>query len=195
MGFAKRMWEEEQARVYTTSSDTVCLDCFDDPGIKAFIEENVDAKECSGCGNKSDIAIAAPADDVLEFILEKIGNHYEDANDTAPWNGAEGGFQVRTYSMWDFLFSKFSDIAPSETLDWLYAHMKDEIAYCDRDWQILNPSEGMKFGWDRFAETVKHATRFLSFRSRKMTRSVANPTSCVLKRCWISSTKQLGNVV
>jgi hypothetical protein len=41
--------------------------------------------------------------------------------------------------------------------------MKDDVAYCDRDWQILNPSEGMKFGWDRFAETVKHATRFLFF--------------------------------
>jgi hypothetical protein len=65
--------------------------------------------------------------------------------------------------MYDFLYSEYPDIAPSETLDWVYQHMKDDVAYCDRDWQILTPSEGMKFGWDRFAETVKHATRFLFF--------------------------------
>jgi len=163
MGLAKRMWEEEQARVYETSSDTVCADCFDDPGIKAFIQDHLEATECSVCGQSSDCEIAAPADDVFQFLVQKIGNHYEDANDTAPWNSREGGFMVHTYSMYDLIYSEYPDIAPSETLDWVYAHMKDDVAYCDRDWQILNPSEGMQFGWDRFAETVKHATRFLFF--------------------------------
>lgn len=71
MGFAKRMWEEEQARVYKSSSDTVCTDCFDDPGIRAFIEDNLQANVCSVCGKECDGEIAAAADGVLQ--LRTIG--------------------------------------------------------------------------------------------------------------------------
>ncbi len=162
MGLAKRMWMEEQERAYHTSSDTICTDCFDDPGIKAFIEEHVESNTCSLCGKESDQGIAAPADAVLQFLLQKIGNHYEDANDTARGVAKTAAIWCGR-TRWATFSFQLSDIAPSETLDWVYEHMKDDIAYCERDWQILNPSEGMKFGWDTFAESVKHTTRFLFF--------------------------------
>jgi hypothetical protein len=43
------------------------------------------------------------------------------------------------------------------------AHLKDDVIYCKRDWQILSPGEALKSTWDRFCEKLKHSTRFLFF--------------------------------
>jgi len=163
MGYAKRMWMEEEARCYHTSSDAVCADCFDDAGLSAFIEGNLEAKACSVCGRTSDHKIAASADKVLQFYLEKIYEHYEDAADTAPWDGEEGGYMVTTYSMRDIVFSEHPNIAPYETCKWLYSLLKDHVVFCDRNWQIMTPGDALKSGWGVFADSVKHTTRFLFF--------------------------------
>lgn len=161
MGHAKRMWEEEQARQYHQSSEAVCADCFADGGFKFFIAEHLEENECAICGKASDTAIAAPADDVIEFFLERISQQYEDANNTAPW---DGGFTIPTYSMSEIVFSRHPSLGLSfETLEWLYSKLKDDIAYCDRDWQILNPGAALEFSWKEFTESVKHTTRFLFF--------------------------------
>ena len=77
MGMAKRLWEEEMAREYHTSDDNVCAECFDDLGIRAFIADYLKANSCSVCGRKSENPIAAPADEVMKYILKKIHEHYE----------------------------------------------------------------------------------------------------------------------
>jgi len=143
MGYTKRMLMEEQARGYHTSSDAVCPSCFDDPGLTTFIENHLEANTCSICGQTSDDNIAAPADDVLKFFLDKVYEHYEDAADTAPWDGEEGGFMVTTYSMHEILFMEYPDLAPYETLEWLDSHLKDDVVLCDRDWQIMKPGEAL----------------------------------------------------
>jgi len=167
MGYAKRMWMEEQAREYHTSSDGVCVNCFDDPGLAAFIAEHLETNTCSICGRKGNEKIAAPADEVVQFFLEKMYDHYEDAANTAPWDGEEGGFMVTTYSMYDLLFDKYPDIAPYETLEWLHSRLKDDVVLCDRDWQIMTPGQALESGWGAFAESVKHTTRFLFFPNAK----------------------------
>ena len=50
-----------------------------------------------------------------------------------------------------------------ETLKWLDLHLKDDIQYCKRDWQIMSPGEALTFGWENFCHAVKHETRFLFF--------------------------------
>ena len=58
---------------------------------------------------------------------------------------------------------EFPDIADTETRDWLLAHLKDDVVYCKRDWQILSPGEALTSSWSRFCDEVKHGTRFLFF--------------------------------
>ncbi len=50
MGFAKRLWEEEQERRYHTSEDAVCPECFLDAGLKAFIKDHLESDTCTLCG-------------------------------------------------------------------------------------------------------------------------------------------------
>ena len=168
MGLVKRMWMEEQERLYHKSDDdAVCPECFSDPGIKAFIEDNLECEACSVCGRRSEEPIAATADRVSEFFLEKVGQHWEDANDSAPYCSAEGGFLVTTWSMYEIVFDELPDIAPYKTLEWLYEHLKDDVVWCERDWRILSPGRALAVGWERFSEAVKHETRFLFFTSKR----------------------------
>ena len=163
MGLAKRYWEEEQARLYRTSEDSVCPDCFADPGIKAFIEDNIECEECSVCGKVADEPIAARADLVLEFFLKRVHRHYENADGNAPYDSEESRWCVTTWSMHEIVFDELYEISEYETLEWLYDHLKDDIEYCERDWQILSPGQALTAGWERFSEALKHDTRFLFF--------------------------------
>lgn len=167
MGLVKRLWMEEQERHYHRSDNAVCPECFDDLGIKAFIEDNLECETCSVCGRSSDEPMAATVDSVMEFFLEKVGQHYKDAIDSAPYCSAEGGYLVTTWSMHEIIFDELPDIAPYETLEWLYDHLKDDVVWCERDWQILSPGRALAVGWERFSEAVKHETRFLFFTSKR----------------------------
>jgi len=167
LGIAKRFFEEEEAREYHTSDDAVCPQCFSDGGLKAFIEDHLESNTCTVCGTTADHAIAAPADDVLEFFLQKVGDHYENADGNAPWDNEEGRYFVTTWSMYDLVFDELQDIADYSTLEWLYEHIKDDGEYCERNWQILSPGEALKSAWDRFCAVIKHETRFLFFAEKE----------------------------
>lgn len=163
MGYAKRLLMEEQARLYHTSEDAVCPRCFDDPGIEAFIKANLECNECSVCGRVGKRAIAARADRVLEFFLDRVHRHYQDADGNAPYDNEEGRWCVTTWTMHEIVFDELYEIAEFETLEWLYDHLKDDIVYCEQDWQILSPGQALTAGWEKFSEALKHETRFLFF--------------------------------
>lgn len=163
MGVAKRMLEEEQSRLYHTSGDAVCASCFDDSGIKKFIEQHVKHKRCSICKRGARKAIAASADGLLEFFLAEVLKHYQNAEGSAPYDSEDGRWLVPTWTMREIVFQELEQIAGQRTLKWLYQQLKDDIVYCKREWQIMTPGEGLAFGWQQFSEAVKHETRFLFF--------------------------------
>ncbi len=163
MGQAKRFWMEEQARLYHSSDDSVCPDCFHDSGLQGFIQDNLECEECSICGRTADEPIAARADLVLEFFLQKVHVHYENADGNAPYDSEEGRWCVTTWTMHEIVFDELWEIAEFETLEWLYNHLKDDIEYCELDWQILSPGQALAAGWQRFSEAIKYETRFLFF--------------------------------
>ncbi len=167
MGYAKRLLMEEQARLYHTSEDSVCPNCFYDLGVKAFIKSNLECKECSVCGKVARRAIAARADRVMEFFLERVHRHYQDADGNAPYDSEDGRWCVTTWTMHEIVFDELYDIAEYQTLEWLYDHLKDDIVYCEQDWQILSPGQALTAGWERFSEALKHETRFLFFSYEK----------------------------
>ena len=57
---------------YQGTDLVVCAQCFDDAGIKGFIEENASDFECSFCNAISEEPIAAPIRGVTAFIEEGI---------------------------------------------------------------------------------------------------------------------------
>src|SRR5215471_13450905 len=83
---------------------SVCDRCFADEYIAAFIQSTVDLPECDFCGRKSRTKnIAAPLDNVVDFMLEAIGREYERAVEALGWDSAEGGYQGAHWDSWDLI--------------------------------------------------------------------------------------------
>jgi hypothetical protein len=115
------------------------------------------------CGRTATEPIAATADDVLEYFLETLHKHYENADGNAPFDHEEDRFCAETWDIYDLLFGELGDIAEPDTLKWLHGRLKDGVTYCRRDWQIMSPGEALTSAWERFCHAVKHETRFLFF--------------------------------
>jgi len=167
LSLTKRWMEEEEARAYYTSDDHVCAQCFHDEGIRNFIRERVCERECSVCGRKSKKPIAAPADEVLEFIVDQLHRHYENADGNAPFDKETWDYFVETWDTEELVDEELGDAAPFETLEWIKKHLKSDVKYCRRDWQIMSLGKALTSGWERFCKAIKHETRFLFFRDEK----------------------------
>src|SRR5258708_6286875 len=78
---------------------SVCGDCFGEDELKAFIDSHAESQICDFCERKSrSRPIAAPLDEVVEFIIVAINREYERAVEALGWESAEGGYQG---SHWD----------------------------------------------------------------------------------------------
>lgn len=127
MGYAKRLLMEEQARLYHTSEDAVCPSCFHDSGIKAFIKSNLECKECSVCGKTSRRAIAARADRVLEFFLDRVHRHYQDADGIYLGNAGQNAFEYVRFMT--IVVTQICNVCPPGDPQGMLKHM-DEFNYC-----------------------------------------------------------------
>ena len=72
-----------------SSNKFVCGDCIGDDEIRCFISASAAASHCSFCGVLSDEPIAAPLDDVGEYINQCLRQEYGDAVDELPWDSEE----------------------------------------------------------------------------------------------------------
>jgi len=167
LSLTKRWMEDEEARAYYTSDDHVCARCFRDEGIRKFIREQICERECSICGRKSKTPIAAHADGVLEFIVERLHRHYENADGNAPFDKETWDYMVESWDTNELVHEELGEAVPFETLKWIKKHLKDDVKYCRRDWQIMSPGKALTSGWEGFCKAIKHETRFLFFRDEK----------------------------
>ncbi len=55
----------------------VCAECFGDSGIRRFIQDNATSNDCSFCGNHSKDPIAAPIDEVADYINQCLYEEYD----------------------------------------------------------------------------------------------------------------------
>jgi hypothetical protein len=83
-------------------SEFVCGKCFCDEDMESYVSGIAERKKCDFCGRVGKEPIAAPFDDVAEYIASCIPHHYDDpANAGLPYESAEGGYQGSTYDTWE----------------------------------------------------------------------------------------------
>ena len=82
MSMVKRWIEEQESRGFNDVGEKfVCSECFDDPGLKAFVTAHAQQPNCSYCKRTSDTVIAAPIDEVLACIVSGLRSIYGDPNE------------------------------------------------------------------------------------------------------------------
>lgn len=74
------------------SSNFVCVNCFEDPGLVSFIKENAVTTSCSFCPSQNQVPIAAPIDDVSVYFLECLFQEYDLAVNVLGWISSKEGW-------------------------------------------------------------------------------------------------------
>jgi hypothetical protein len=60
------------------SSEFVCDKCFNDEDIQGYVQGIAEKKKCDFCGRVSKEPIAAPLEEVAEYIADRICSYYDD---------------------------------------------------------------------------------------------------------------------
>jgi hypothetical protein len=139
-----------------------CADCFGDDDIQAFIRSRADSNECDFCGRRSRTRlIAAPLDEVVDFLIPAIEREYEFAVDALGWDGAEGGYQGSHWDSQDLLEHIGLELPNDD------GHLLNILAEClgDQEWCERNPyslreDERLIGSWEHFCSSIKHERRY-----------------------------------
>lgn len=167
MGIVKGMWLEERERGYSSNDDkTVCTNCFEEYGLKQFIEEHQSDNKCSYCESDDEV-VACTLDSLIEHILNSI--HYEwghPADEGLPYESREGGWQVSTvYDTWDLLDSIGLDNVHGDT----YEDICDSIhnqEWCEKNPYSLSTDKTLLYGWEKFSQFIKTKARYVFFKAK-----------------------------
>ena len=148
----------------TCPDQFVCGDCIDNDGIRGFISANVAANQCSFCGVASDETVAAPVEDVGNYIDRCLREEYGDASDgLLPWDNEEKDFVSWTWTSEELLAYEVGLDLPNDDdnvlLDKLVGHL-DDISWCEQHGLGLNDREYAHLNWDYFCYVVMHQRRF-----------------------------------
>lgn len=147
----------------------VCADCFGDYAIKDFINSKVSEKHCDYCGKISQSDdIAAPLEDVVEFILEGIQYEWDEPGNCVGWCSAEGGWVgAEVLDTYELIFEDHLELEVDNTdlLDDIFRSI-DIPQWCRQDPYGPKPGEELILDWSRFADQIKHHVRYVFYRTR-----------------------------
>jgi hypothetical protein len=73
MGWAKeQLLREQEEGWHSIGEKFVCAGCFEDEAIRSFVKTRASEHLCSYCGKRAKKPIAAPLDDVLEYVPTQV---------------------------------------------------------------------------------------------------------------------------
>jgi hypothetical protein len=146
----------------------VCADCFADPYIQAFINDNAESRVCSYSGRRSRTKnMAAPVDLVIERIYEAISRHYGEAWESgSSWDSEDQRYINETWDT-DDLLQEYIELLEDPSGE-LYEDILNAFPY--QEWSKDDPwsateSEVLRWGWEQFVDTVQYQRRFFFARS------------------------------
>lgn len=141
----------------------VCVNCFLDPGLVTFIEDNSVESACSYCKSIKGMPCAAPVDDVSAYFIECLFKEYALAVNELGWDGREGGWLGTFWDAeelaCDVIGLEFPQGNGDELLPDLFGDYFDQD-WCERDPYGLNYQQWAHYSWELFCRVVMHERRF-----------------------------------
>lgn len=142
----------------------VCAACFNDEGLKNFVNAHADSTECSFCGATSDHEIAAPLDELVDHMRSCLERDYSDPDSAGMvYETREGGYQGEVWDTYDFVLWQLGLELPNdendELLNTICEGLGDQL-WCSAHLYTLGPDEALAYSWRTFCTLVKHKSRY-----------------------------------
>jgi HEPN/RES N-terminal domain 1/RES domain len=154
----KDMMIEAQERGWWPLGGYVCAKCADEEFLAGYVGEHVVSGRCDFCGRSESTPIAADADEVMQLIGE--GLYREWTHPVQVMGRVDGEWVGLTYDFNDVLWEVGVDDPTTPFWEEVKSHFEDE-EWCSADPYGLEPHEILSYGWERFADHVKHHTRYV----------------------------------
>ena len=141
----------------------VCGDCIDEDGIRGFIAANAEAGQCSFCQGINDEPIAAPLDDVGDYVNRCLRQEYGDALVELPFDSEEWMYVGPNWDSEDLLRDAVALELPNDQDGILFTELVgylEDIKWCERNGLGLNDHEYARYNWDYFCDVVMRQRRF-----------------------------------
>lgn len=156
----------------------VCAECFEDEGLKGFVEGETRAKSCTFCGSESSEPIAAPLVEILLYIKECLDREYDVAENKLPHESAEGGYIGDVWTTQEVLEDHLGMGLPNDGNGILMEALCDGLgdrAWCRRHPLSLTDDERLRFSWDEFCDLIKHRRRYFFLREMRADDELYSP--------------------
>ena len=142
----------------------ICDRCISDEDLKAWVRLHAEAPVCEFCSRRArKRPIAADAELLVAHIAECLGQEFEDAAEMVPYESAEGGYQAHWMTTEELLQDE-AGLEPINGAAWEYiVRSLPDYAWVQVDVFSLHPYDTLRYGWQNFAEAVKHKHRYLFF--------------------------------
>lgn len=170
MGRAKHEWIEAQERGWAAPDTFVCAECVADDFLAGIVEESAIETECSYCHETSDSPIAAPVENIMDYVASAFFRHYAEPSgaglprDSGEWVGEELITHTEDAMLsfgWGCSDELFEDICSSFYNDaW--------FPCANGHWLGTQEHQRRKYAWTAFAEKTKHKTRYFFTNSRSL---------------------------
>jgi HEPN/RES N-terminal domain 1/RES domain len=147
----------------------VCARCFGDDDIQAFIRSDADSTACDFCGRRSRTRpIAAPLDEVFDFIFAAVEREYDRAINALGWDSENGGYQGHHWDSQELLEEIGLELPNDDgrLIDILVECLGDEV-WCERHPYSLREDERLIGSWEDFCSSIKHERRYFFLRKTK----------------------------
>ncbi|PZR20758.1 MAG: RES domain-containing protein [Flavobacterium psychrophilum] len=159
MGQVKQQWLKHQELHLSSIPDKkVCVRHFEDKAINNFIRRNYQPGYCDYCNKEVNVVAL---EEVLVFMMEGIGNYYEDAANFMGYDSREGGYIGDTYTADELIQEQIELVTdPFELTEDIVAAI-EEIAWAEPDRYYDSERDELMYHWSYFKDIIKHKARYL----------------------------------
>ena len=159
MGYMKdleiRSWERGVGPV----PGFVCSDCVSDQAIKDYIEATAVSDTCDFCGRRSQVPIAADADDVVDLVSRGIKAEYDIVENELYWDSEDQRYVGTSHDTEELLgWELGAPLGEGAFADAVYKAAQQ--FWCERGYYHDKPHEQLAYDWNLFVDTVKHRARY-----------------------------------
>lgn len=163
MGIEKNALIEADDRGWREPEGYVCPDCVEDEYLKNLIRDNACRRECDYCSRRTRKHSAAPVADIMESIGNAVFTWFDNPEEAGGfWDSEDNNY----YGIDAIDTSEMLEFIPLECNEQLFEDIAEAFVY-DHWVESANgsiygshPHELMSYAWERFAEIVKHESRY-----------------------------------
>ena len=140
----------------------VCAGCFEDAGLRGFIDDNPTQADCSYCNYTDDDSAVSELSQVAEHIETCLFDEYEDANNWGFYDSETKEFREGAHNTSEVLYEIELEL-PRDHRDRLRRNLVaalPDITWCERNPYSVNDRNRAQISWEIFCDVVKHRRRY-----------------------------------